>query len=97
MDGVFTVDEIRTRLKPVFDEYGVKRAVLFGSYANGTAGKKSDVDILVDSGLKGLRFFGLLEMVVTALGKDADLIDVTHINQNSPIEKEINETGVLLY
>ena len=97
MDGVFTVDEIKLRLEPVFNEYGVKRAVLFGSYANGTAGKKSDIDLMVDSGLRGLSFCGLLDRVVTALGKDTDLIDVTHINENSEIEKEITEKGVLIY
>ena len=96
-DEIFTIDEIKLRLKPVFDEYRVRKAVLFGSYASNTAGVKSDVDIVVDSGLRGLSFFGLLDRVVTVLGKDTDLIDVTHINQNSPIEKEINETGVLLY
>ena len=43
-------------LRPIFDEYHVRRAVLFGSYAKGCATEKSDVDILVDSGLIGCPF-----------------------------------------
>ncbi|MBS7305730.1 MAG: nucleotidyltransferase domain-containing protein [Lachnospiraceae bacterium] len=34
-------------LRPIFDEYHVHRAVLFGSYAKGCATEKSDVDIPV--------------------------------------------------
>jgi len=33
----YTVDEIRNRLTPIFEEAGVLRAVLFGSYAKGEA------------------------------------------------------------
>ena len=50
-DTIFTIDELKTILFPVFQNHGVKRAVLFGSYSKGIATPKSDVDILVDSGL----------------------------------------------
>lgn len=36
MDKVYTIPELRTILSPVFAEHGVKRAVLFGSYAKGS-------------------------------------------------------------
>ena len=55
------------------------------------------MDILVDSGLKGLAFFGLLEDVVNALGKPVDLIDVTQVDPNSVVMNEINLTGVMIY
>ena len=61
MDKVYTIPELKTILSPVFAEHGVKRAVLFGSYAKGVATPLSDVDLVVDSGLRGLAFFGLLE------------------------------------
>ena len=49
------------------------------------AQKHSDVDILVDSGLRGLSFFGLLEDVVTSLGKNVDLLDVSQLTSASPV------------
>lgn len=57
----------------------------------------SDVDLLVDSGLRGLKFIGLSEDVRKVLDKDIDIFDVTHIEPNSKIDYEIKSTGVLLY
>ncbi len=48
--------DIQTLLSPVFADYGITRAVLFGSFAKGTATDKSDIDLLVESGLHGLAF-----------------------------------------
>ena len=42
------VSDIQTVLTPVFHDYGISRAVLFGSVAKGTATEKSDLDLLVD-------------------------------------------------
>ena len=95
---IFTADEIRARLGPVMEKNMVKRAVLFGSYSKGTATELSDVDIMVDSNLRGLDFFGFVEDIRASLaGKDVDVIDVAEIMPNSPIEKEINATGVEIY
>jgi hypothetical protein len=47
--------------------------------------------------LRGLRFIGLSEDIREALAKDVDVIDVSHIKANSPIEKEVRKTGVILY
>lgn len=94
---IYTPKQIQTILFPVFYDHHVKKAVLFGSYAKGNAKETSDVDIMVDSGLRGLRFFGLLEDVVETLGKDVDLLDVTQIEANSTIEQEINKTGMVIY
>ena len=89
--------EMYMYLEPVFTQYGVKRAVLFGSYAKGTANEKSDIDLLVDSGLRGLKFVSLCEDIRRALGKEIDLIDVAHIEKNSKIDREIALTGVVIH
>lgn len=94
---VYTPERIQEVLSPVLRRHNVKRAVLFGSYAKGNAGLTSDVDLLVDSGLHGLSFFGLLEDIVTALGKAVDLLDVSQIEPGSEIDQEILRTGVLIY
>ena len=92
-----SIELIRENLIPVFGRYKVKRAILFGSYAKGTATDRSDIDIFVDSGLRGLMFFGLLEDVTDALQKPVDLIDQSQIDENSKVMDEINRTGVLIY
>ena len=89
--------ELQSRLEPVFAGYGVSRAVLFGSVAKGTDSEGSDLDLLVDSGLRGLRFVGFMEAVRQAAGMPVDVFDVTHIEAGSRIEREIRESGVVIY
>jgi hypothetical protein len=88
---------IQVRLRPVFTEYGVSRAVLFGSVASGNDMENSDLDLLVDSGLRGLKFVGLVEAIREAVGMPVDVFDVTHIEKGSRIEQEILATGVAIY
>lgn len=97
MSKVYTVAELQRVLDPVFARFGVKRAVLFGSYAKGQAGEGSDVDLLVDSGLRGLAFFGLVDSVASALEVPVDLIDASQIDRGSRIEQEIAGSGVQIY
>ena len=97
MPDIYSVPQLKAVLAPVFAQYGIRRAVLFGSYGKGTANEKSDIDLLVDSGLRGLRFVGFLDDVQNAVGKDVDLFDVRHIQAGSRIDREIRETGVTVY
>lgn len=97
MSRVYSVSELRNILYPVFEKNGVRSAVLFGSYSKGLATQKSDVDLLVDSGLRGLAFFGLLEGVSSALDAPVDLIDVSQVERGSLIEQEIRRSGVKIY
>ena len=97
MDRIYTIGELTAALHPIFEEYGVHSAVLFGSYAKGCATGHSDVDLLVDSGLKGLKFFGLLERLSSTLEVPVDLLDVRQIEKDSPIEREIRGSGVRIF
>jgi len=92
-----TVAMIQEAITPVLKQHGVVKAVLFGSHAKGCARENSDVDLLVDSGLRGLAFVGLIEDLFVSLNKSVDVIDVTHINKGTKIEREIEETGVVVY
>ena len=67
-----TISDAQSALTPVFDRYGISRAVLFGSVAKGTATQKSDLDILVDSKLRGLKFVGFMEAVRQAVDYCSD-------------------------
>ena len=97
MSKIYSVAELRDILSPIFEEHGVRSVVLFGSYAKGQATERSDVDLLVDSGLHGLAFFGLLDGVVSALDVPVDMIDVSQVEQGSPVELEIERSGVQIY
>ena len=92
-----TVADIQSSLAPVFRSYGISRAVLFGSIAKGTATEKSDLDLLVDSKLRGLKFIGFIEAVRQAVGISVDIFDVAHIEKGSRIDQEIKTTGVTIY
>ena len=97
------IELIRKTLEPVFREHNVKSAILFGSFAKGTANEKSDFDIWVDSGLRGFAFFRLVDKVRGELSKtelgyrDIDMYDKRYIDPDSRVEKEIFSTGVRIY
>ena len=91
------VEIVKKELYPIFKKHRIKTAILYGSIAKNKNSIDSDVDILVDSNLKGFKFLGLIEDIRQALNKTVDVIDVKHIKRNSLIEKEINSTGVLIY
>ena len=55
---IYTINQIKMRISPILKEYGVRKATLFGSYSQGKATEKSDIDLLIDSGLQGLKFVG---------------------------------------
>lgn len=77
----------------------VQKAVLFGSYAKNTPTETSDIDILIDSNgkIKGLKFFAIIDMIREKFNKDIDVIEKSEIDRNSKIEKEIEETRVVVY
>ncbi|MEA4896105.1 MAG: nucleotidyltransferase domain-containing protein [Oscillospiraceae bacterium] len=94
-----TVDEIRKKLFSVFDSAPVYKAVLFGSYARGEETEDSDIDIVIDSNnqLLNIYFYGVLENITQALGRKVDLFEISEIKPGSPIFKNIQREGVLLY
>ena len=92
-----TITYISETLAPVFTAHNVRKAVLFGSYSKGTAEINSDIDILVDSSLKGLDFVELIEDAREAMKKDIDLLDICHVEDGSLLHLEIQNTGVVIY
>lgn len=94
---IYSLEQLKQRLCPIFKEYKVKKAVLFGSYSKGCAAEESDVDIFVDSNLHGFKFLELCQDLREALDKDVDVYDTRHIDEGTFIESEIKKYGVLLY
>ncbi len=48
--NVLTIKQIKQKIIPILNQYGIKEIYLFGSYSRGEANKDSDVDIYCDSG-----------------------------------------------
>lgn len=94
---MYTVSEIKIAFLPVFQKYKVKKAVLFGSYAKNSATDSSDIDIMVDTQLRGLKFFGFLDELCNTVTCPVECIDVQDIETDSLVDNEIKKTGVLLY
>ncbi len=97
MSEVYSLTQLQNMLTPVFRKNSVRKAILFGSYSKGSANRNSDVDLLVDSGLRGLAFFGLVDDVCETLDCDVDILDVTDVIPDSRVDREIKETGVVIY
>ena len=94
-----SVETIREKTVPIFEIYPINKAILFGSYAKGNATISSDIDLYIDTNgkLRGLDFVGLLEMLVSTLEMDIDLIDRSHIEKDSLIMQEIENGGMVIY
>lgn len=96
---VYSINDIKKMLSEILNNTDVEKAVLFGSYAKNTSTETSDIDILIDSNgkIKGLKFFAIIDMIREKFNKDVDVIEKSEIDKNSKIEREIEETGVVVY
>ena len=95
---MLTIEEIKIHIIPVLEANDVRGAVLFGSYAKGTAHEGSDVDLMLDSDLKGFDFAGLRAKIKKALNMpDADVFNLLYIQDHEQIFNEILKAGVLIY
>jgi len=99
MEKVYTTDEIIAKLLPILRAIPVEKAILFGSYAKGSPTRASDIDIVIDSKgkIRGIDFFGVLEDITEALDIPVDLIEASQIIDGGRVQREIAETGVVIY
>lgn len=84
---IFTIEEIKNRVRPVAEKYDLKAVYLFGSYARNEATADSDVDILIDrtgSTIKGMFDMGnLYNDLCSSIGKEIDLVTTQMLAQPS--------------
>jgi predicted nucleotidyltransferase len=72
------VQEVKKIITPILNRHGVTKAGVFGSFAREEAGRKSDIDILVEIRKKNfslLDFVGLKLELEDALGREVDLVE----------------------
>lgn len=91
-----TIDLVQ--LKQYFDSQPIKKAWLFGSYADGTADENSDVDILVEFDYSyhiGLGFFDILWELEKLLHKKVDLVPIDALSKH--IRPYVEQQKKLVY
>jgi len=95
---LYTVEEIKGKLTPMFEEKGVVRAILFGSYAKGEATDESDIDIVahVNEDMDILDFAEISGYVEDLLNKRVDFLYGGDTLSND-MQLEIEKTGVTIF
>ena len=79
-----TIEEVRQKITPLFKEYGVEYAGVFGSVARGEDTPGSDVDILVKLArpVSLLTFFRFNDELEAMLGRPVDLVTPNSLNRH---------------
>ena len=101
MDREAILSLLKAELPYLYEQYGVKRLALFGSYAQTRAHRSSDIDLLVQLERPlGFQFFHLAEYLEAKLGKKVDLITFESLERGAAnprrahIAENINHTLV---
>jgi len=95
---VLTYLEIKKAVKEVASKHDIKRVYLFGSYAKGLATPNSDIDLYMETNIKDMTHFEIAEEFrQRLLDKKVELFSPMLVIKNSRIDKEIKESGILLY
>lgn len=97
LEKKYTIEEIKTIVKPIAQKYGVERVYLFGSYARGDANESSDIDLRIDKGsLKGMfALCGLYTEIKEALERNVDVLTTGSLEDT--FLHKIQKEEVLLY
>ena len=95
--GIVDLEYISRKCAEIFDKYKINFCYLFGSYAKGKAKDDSDVDLLISTEIKGLKFFGLVEELRNSLQKKVDVIEVAGLKDNVELLEEILKDGIKIY
>lgn len=98
-EKIYTIEEIAKMLEEILENKPVYQVILFGSYAKKEANQKSDIDLLIDtkSQLRGFALLKLICEIKEKLQKEIDGFEKYEIVDNSPIDREIKRTGVVVY
>lgn len=95
--GVLDIESIKNKVSLVLSKYNINFCYLFGSYAKNKAKPTSDVDLIIDSDITGLDFFGLIEELRQTLNKKIDLLKINQLDNNQELLREILKDGVKIY
>ena len=93
-----SIDDIRATVVPVLKKYGIERAGLFGSFADGTMDEESDIDILVHTPdeMSLFEYIELKDALTLVLDRNVDLVQYEGLRErikNQVLDQEIRFYG----
>ncbi|MBU1199959.1 nucleotidyltransferase family protein [Patescibacteria group bacterium] len=93
------MNDMVSKMVPVFKSYGVKKASLFGSHARGEAKPESDVDVLVEfDKTRSMDLFKYIKFGQDLTEKVGKKVDVVQYSTIKPLLREsIMEDEKLIY
>ncbi|MDR2686745.1 MAG: nucleotidyltransferase domain-containing protein [Oscillospiraceae bacterium] len=102
---IYTLDELREKIKPIAEKYELPAVYIFGSYARGEATEDSDVDVLIDgrsAKLRGMMIGALYVDLEEALQKELSLVEETALRtprakQRPWFYENVNRDKVMVY
>ena len=96
---IYTIEEIKEKVTPIFEKRGVIQAVIFGSYATGKAHEESDIDFVVkvDENMCLFEFAGISGDVEEALEKRIDFLPMHHVPKGGEIDMVVRERGLIIF
>jgi len=85
---MLTFNDIKNAVAETVSKFPVKKVVLFGSYADGTATEDSDVDVIVEFATAEISLFTILDIKYALESKLHKNIDVIHgpLDKNAMIQ-----------
>ena len=91
-----SLNEIKETVLLLLKKYHAESALLFGSFARGTATESSDIDIVVFGGphFKRTDIFAFAEDLRCITGRAVDAFEISEINIGTPFHSAIMEEGV---
>ena len=90
-------DRVLSDIEEFAKANNIEKVILFGSRARGTNSEKSDIDLCVETSLKGFDFIGLSEDIRNLLHKKIDLIRFDTLENNFDLINEIMKDGIKIY
>jgi uncharacterized protein len=92
-----SIDEITSRVSPVFQKYNIKKAAIFGSCARGEMSRGSDVDFLVEASdiHSGLIFVEIKRKLENTLRRKVDLISYKSLDYSNLKDSILSEAKVI--
>lgn len=79
-----TLQDIQQKTIPIFQQYGITYAALFGSFARGEETEKSDIDLMVKLGkpMGMFKYMELIEGLESSLNRKIDIVTDKSINKH---------------
>ncbi|MFU2195047.1 nucleotidyltransferase family protein [Streptococcus pluranimalium] len=90
---VYTIEDIKSMIKPIADKYELSVVYLFGSYARGEADNKSDIDLVYDfkETVSSPDLFGVYYSLQELFPEGVDALYIEDIkNPDSPLLQSIS-------